>query len=61
MAENDDNKQRIKYTEIYKRGYQEMQHRYHTRNDHCIKEPEESPKNAEARPRQTDHAPGQAG
>jgi len=28
--------------------------------DH-IKESEESPKNAEARPRQTDHTPGKAG
>ena len=31
-----------------------------TRNDHGIKEPEESPKTADARPRQTDHTPGQA-
>ena len=44
-----------------KTGHQEIQPRYHTRNDHDIKEPEESPKNAEGRPRQTGHTPGQAG
>ena len=32
-----------------------MKPRYHTRNDHGIKELEESLKNAEARPRQTNH------
>ena len=42
-----------------KRGHQEIQPRDHTINDHGIKEPDESPKNAEARPRQTDHTPGQ--
>ena len=31
--------------------HQEIQPRDHTRNNHGIKEPEESPKNAEARPR----------
>ena len=31
------------------------------RHDRGIKEPEESPKYAEARPRQTDHTPRQAG
>ena len=36
--------------EIQARGHQEIQPRDHTRNDHGIKEPEESPKNAEARP-----------
>ena len=35
--------------------------RYHTRNNHAIKESEESPNNAEVRPRQTDHTPRQAG
>ena len=35
-----------------------MQPRDHTRND---QEPEESPKNAKARPRHVDHTPGQAG
>ena len=43
-----------------KRGNQEIQPRDHTRNDHGIKEPEESTKNAEAKPRQTYHTPGQA-
>ena len=33
-----------------KRGHQEIQPRDHTRNDHDIKEPEESTKNPEARP-----------
>ena len=33
----------------------------HMRNYHGIKQPEESPKNAEAMPRQTDHTPRQAG
>ena len=36
----------------------EIQPRDHMRNDHGIKEPEESPKNAEDKPRQTDHTPG---
>ena len=31
------------------------------RNDHGIKEPEESPKNADARPRQANHTPSQVG
>ena len=44
-----------------KRGHQEIQPRDHTRNDRGIKEPEESPKNAEARSRETDHTPGKAG
>ena len=43
-----------------KRGHQEK-HQRDTRNYHDIKQPEESPKNAESRPRQTDHTPGQAG
>ena len=34
-----------------KRGHQEIQLTYHTTNDHDIKEPEKSPKNAEARSR----------
>ena len=38
----------------------EIQPRDHTRNDHGIKEPDESLKNAEVRPKQTDHTPGQA-
>ena len=33
-----------------KRGHQEIQPRDHIRNVHNIKEPEESQKNAEARP-----------
>ena len=41
-----------------KRGHQDIQPIYHTRNDHGIKQPEESPANEEARPRQTDHTPG---
>ena len=44
-----------------KRGHQEIQPRDHSRNVLGIKEPEESPKKAEARPRQTDHTPNQAG
>ena len=32
--------------------------KYNTRNDRDIKEPEESPKNTDARPKQTDHTPG---
>ena len=40
-----------------KRGQQEIQLRDHTING--IKEPDESAKIAEARPRQTDHTPGQ--
>ena len=43
-----------------KRGHHEVQPREHMRNDHGIKESEESPKNAEARPRQNEHTPGQA-
>ena len=42
-------------------GHQEIQPRDHTRNNHGIKEPEESPKNAKARPRQTDHTHGNQG
>ena len=38
-----------------------MKPRDHRRNDHGIKKSEESPKNAEARPRQTYHTPGKAG
>ena len=58
------NKQRIEYSRNMqdhqkesKRGQKEIQPRYHTRNE----ESEESPTNAEARPRQTDHTPGQTG
>ena len=40
--------------------HQEIQRRDHTIHDRDIKEPEECPKNAEARPRQTDHAPRNA-
>ena len=40
-----------------KRGHKEIQPRDHTRNDHGFKEPEESPQNAEATPRYTDHTP----
>ena len=40
------------------RRHQEIQPRNHTRNDHYIKEPEESPKNAKAS-RQTNHTPRQ--
>ena len=42
------------------REHHEIQPRDLTRNDHDIKEPEESPKIAEAGPRQADHTPGQA-
>ena len=49
------------YQEEIKRGHQDIQPRDHTINDNGIKEPVESPKNAEARPRQTGHTPGQAG
>ena len=42
-----------------KRGHQEIQPRAHTRNNHGIKEPDDSPKYAEARVRQTDHIPRQ--
>ena len=41
-----------------KTGYQEIQPRDHSRNDRDIKAPEDSPKNAEAKPRQTDYTPG---
>ena len=66
MVENGDNKQRIRrnmqdYQNESKRVHQEIQPRDHTRNDHDIKEPDESVKNAEARPVQTDHTPRQAG
>ena len=47
-----------------KRVHQEIQRIDHTRNDHGINESEESPKNVEARPRQTrqsDHTPRLAG
>ena len=44
-----------------KRGHQGIQQRNHTRNDRDIKKPEESPKRAEARPRQTDPTLRQAG
>ena len=42
-------------------GHQEIQLRNHTRKDRDIKQPEESPNNAEATPRQTDQTPRQAG
>ena len=44
-----------------KRGHKEIQPRDHTRNDRDIKEPEESLKNAEARPVQTNNTPRHAG
>ena len=44
-----------------KRGQQDIQPRDHTRNDHDIKEPEESKKNAEARLRQIYHTLRHAG
>ena len=40
-----------------KGGHEEIQPRDHMRNDLGTNEPEENPKNAEARPRQTDHTP----
>ena len=43
------------------RGHDEIHPRNYTRSDHEIKDPEERPKNAEARPRQTDHTHRQAG
>ena len=65
MVENGDDKQRIEYAEIrniIKKIAKEDTRKYnHMRNDHCITEPVGSPKNAEARPRQTDHTPRQAG
>ena len=42
-----------------KREHLEIQPRDHTRNDHGIKEPEESQRNAETRQRQTDRTPRQ--
>ena len=53
-----------KYTRSSKRKqkrHQEIQPRYHTRNDHGIIESEESQQTAETRPRQTDHTPRQTG
>ena len=44
-----------------KRGHQEIQQRDHKRNDDDIKEPKNNPKNAEDRPRQTDHIFRQVG
>ena len=38
-----------------KRGHPEIQSRDHTRNHRGVREPEEIPKNAEARPRWSDH------
>ena len=68
MVENGNDKNRIDYTEICKtikneskRGHQEIHTIDHTRQDRDIKEPEEGLQNAEARPRQTDHTPRQAG
>ena len=49
------------HQEESKRGHQEIQPRDHMRNDRNIKEPEKSPENANAWPRQTDHTPRQAG
>ena len=46
-------KQRIEYAEICKAREDIRKYNYHTRNEHGIKEPEEIPKNADARPRQT--------
>ena len=45
------------YYKECKRGHQELQPRNQTRNNHDIKEPEKSPKNADAR--QTDNTPRQ--
>ena len=41
--------------------HQEIQPRYHTRNDHGIIESEESQQTAETRPRQTGHTRRQTG
>ena len=67
MMGNDD-KQRIEYANNIqdhqkesKTGHQEIQPRDHTRNDHGIKQPDESPKNAKARPRQINHASRRTG
>ena len=53
-----------KYTRPSKRKkkiHQEIQPRYHTKNDHGIIESEESQQTAETRQRQTDHTPRQTG
>ena len=58
MVAKGDNKQRIEYAEIYKTIKKRISRSTptnHMRNDRDIKVPEESSKNAEARPRQTDH------
>ena len=47
FVENGDNKQQIEYAEICKTIKKKGK-----RNNHGIKEPDESQKNAEARPRQ---------
>ena len=64
-AENCDNKQRTEYEEIsttFKQKAKEDTGKYNQEvMRETIKKPEESPKNAEARPRKTDHNPGQAG
>ena len=61
IAGNGDNKQRKEYAEICKTiKKKEIQPWYNTRNDHGTIESEESMKNAAARPRQTNHTPGQA-
>ena len=49
------------HQEESKTEHKEIQPRDHRRNDYGITEPEECPTNAEARPRQTDHTPRQAG
>jgi len=67
MVKNGDDKEWIEYAEICitiikqsMRRHEEMQQRDHMRNDHDIKELEESLKNPEARLRQTDHTHRQA-
>ena len=57
------NKVRRNLTAITKKASEDIRkyNRYHMRNDHDTKELEESQKNAEASPIQTDHIPRQAG
>ena len=43
------------------KAHKEIQPKDYTRNNHDINEPEQSPKNAEARRRRTDRTLGQAG
>ena len=68
IAGNGDNKQRIEYAEIYKIIKKKTRDDIRKYNQEIIRETnmasnslKKNPKNAEARPRQTDHTPGQLG